>query len=127
MAHSRNCQTLGASPAEPGELPFSLGRGDAKDTQPYKRPSKATNGDLVPFADLYNVNIGCVTGDAGYFLLTEEDRTANKLPMDSVRPVLSKARHLAKARVTKADWKALLDMNERVWLFHPSTKNRASW
>lgn len=109
-----------------GQLVAALGRGDAKDTQPYNRPSKATNGDLVPFADLYNVNIGCVTGDAGYFLLTEEDRTANKLPMDSVRPVLSKARHLAKSRVTKSDWKALLDMNERVWLFHPSTKSLRS-
>ena len=27
------------------------------------------------------VAIGCVTGDAGYFLLTEAEREANKLPI----------------------------------------------
>jgi hypothetical protein len=75
---------------------------------------------------LYTVAIGCVTRDAGYFLLTEAERKANKLPIGSVRPILSKARHLAKARVTKADWKDLLDPNERVWLFNPSTENLRS-
>ena len=64
--------------------------------------------------------------DAGYFLLTEAEREANKLPIGSVRPILSKARHLAKARVTKADWKNLLDANERVWLFNPSTRSLRS-
>lgn len=107
-------------------LVAALKRGNAKNAQSYERPPKAADEDLVPFSDLYNVAIGCVTGDAGYFLLTEAEREANKLSIGSVRPILSKATHLAKARVTKADWKNLLDANERVWLFNPGTRSLRS-
>lgn len=108
------------------QLVAALKRGNAKNTQSYKYPPKAADENLIPFSDLYNITIGCVTGDAGYFLLTEAERAANKLPIGSVRPILSKARHLAKARVTKADWENLLNANERVWLFSPSTKSLRS-
>ena len=63
------------------QLVAALKRGNAKNTQSYNRPPKAANEDLVPFSDLYNVAIGCVTGDASYFLLTEAEREANKLPI----------------------------------------------
>jgi adenine-specific DNA-methyltransferase len=79
-------------------------------------------GEFIPFSDLYNINIGCVTGDASYFLLTESDRINHKLPLEVVRPVLSKARHLSAARITKAEWQRLHERDERVWLFYPDAK-----
>ena len=79
-------------------------------------------GAFIPFSDLYNINIGCVTGDASYFLLTESERINHKLPLEAVRPVLSKARHLSAARITKAEWQRLNERDERVWLFYPDAK-----
>ena len=81
--------------------------------------STAVDASLTRFSDLYEVNIGCVTGDARYFLLTESDRIRLRLPVEAVRPVLSKARHLACAYVTSAEWNRLLDADQRVWLFNP--------
>jgi adenine-specific DNA-methyltransferase len=88
-------------------------------SQPLPRPLE---GAFIPFSDLYNINIGCVTGDVNYFLLTESDRIDHKLPLEAVRPIVSKARHLSAARITKAEWQRLHGRDERVWLFHPDAK-----
>ena len=94
--------------------------GGARKTHAIIRPSPTPPEDtFIPFSDLYNVNIGCVTGDAKYFLLTESDRIKHKLPLEAVRPVLSKARHLSASRITKTEWKRLHERDERVWLFYP--------
>jgi hypothetical protein len=77
---------------------------------------------FIPFSDLYSISIGCVTGDATYFLLTESDRINHKLPLEAVRPILSKARHLSAAQITKTEWQRLHDRDERVWLFYPDAK-----
>jgi adenine-specific DNA-methyltransferase len=80
----------------------------------------ATTGDAyTAFSDLYAINIGCVTGDARYFLLTESERLRVELPLQAVRPVLSKARHLKAAYMTSMEWKGLFEADERVWLFNP--------
>jgi hypothetical protein len=101
----------------------ALRLGNSKPTDLYNQPSKRADVSHIPFSDLYNITIGCVTGDAHYFLLTESERLANKLPVEAMRPVLSKARHLRRARITKADWESLLDADERVWLFNPDRKH----
>lgn len=101
----------------------SLGRSSAERAAVAKtyqtQPSPPDSG-RVPFCHLYAIGIGCVTGDARYFLLTEAVRIHHKLPVEALRPVLSKARHLVAARITKAHWKRLLNANERVWLFSPT-------
>jgi adenine-specific DNA-methyltransferase len=101
----------------------SLARSSAKRAPVAKtcqlRPS-APDFKRVPFSDLYTIGIGCVTGDARYFLLTEADRKHHELPIETLRPVLSKARHLVAARITKAHWNRLVKTNERVWLFSPT-------
>jgi hypothetical protein len=99
----------------------ALTEGASKPAKIY-RPSDAPDGSLTPFSDLYTVRIGCVTGDARYFLLTESDRIRLELPRDAVRPVLSKARHLVAAYLTLAEWNRLLRADERVWLFSPEPK-----
>jgi hypothetical protein len=101
----------------------SLGRSSAEQAavaKSYQPQPSPPDSKLVPFCDLYTIGIGCVTGDARYFLLTEADRIRHKLPIEALRPVLSKARHLVAARITKAHWNRLLDANERVWLFSPT-------
>ena len=85
----------------------------------YSNTNERTDSSFTPFSDLYTIGIGCVTGDARFFLLTEADRVKHGLPLEAVRPVLSKARHLTAAVMTKAEWKRLLAANERVWLFSP--------
>lgn len=72
--------------------------------------------------DMLNVRLGGVTGDTDYFLLTEAERAARGLPIESVRPVLSKARHLVAATMTKREWTQLRDSGERIWLFRPSAR-----
>lgn len=89
--------------------------------RPTVRPSMAgvEGTSFTAFSDLYAVKIGCVTGDANYFLLRESDRVRLNLPIESVRPIVSKARHLNTAYLTSAEWHRLLKSDERVWLFYP--------
>lgn len=103
-------------------LVTALAKGSATPTKIYHDAPVATNSAFVPLSDLYSIGIGCVTGDARYFLMTESDRLRHELPLHSVRPVLSKARHLIAATMTKAHWKRLLAADERVWLFSPTAR-----
>jgi adenine-specific DNA-methyltransferase len=70
--------------------------------------------------DLLEIRLGGVTGDARYFLLTEARRRELELPVETLRPALSRAGHLVAGRVTKKIWGRLLDAGDRVWLFDPS-------
>jgi adenine-specific DNA-methyltransferase len=67
-----------------------------------------------------SIVLGGVTGDADYFLLTESERRKLGLPITSVRPVVTRARHLAAALIDDAFWQRLRIAGERVWLFSPS-------
>ena len=69
--------------------------------------------------DVVRIRLGGVTGDARYFLLTEAQRQEQRLPVDVVRPVLSRARHLVAGEMSRDEWLSLRDGNERVWLFDP--------
>ena len=80
--------------------------------------SKHVHGVQI-LRDILSLPIGGVTGDAGYFLMTEEERQQRTLPEASVRPVLTRARHLVAAEITESKWQALRDQGERVWLFRP--------
>lgn len=74
---------------------------------------------FVRLASIATIRLGGVTGDASYFLMNEEKRLRHKLPSEAFIPVLSKARHLTKATISKATWEKLRDSGERVWLFRP--------
>lgn len=69
--------------------------------------------------DVMDIKLGGVTGAADYFLLTEEQRSRLRLPVGSLRPVLSKARHLTGSEITRDDWQQLRDSGHRIWLFDP--------
>ena len=86
------------------------------------RAGQVADTSLTLLSELYTVKIGCVTGDAKYFLLKESDRARLDLPLECVRPVISKARHLVTAYLTSQEWNRLLEADERVWLFYPEPK-----
>jgi adenine-specific DNA-methyltransferase len=69
--------------------------------------------------DIIDIRLGGVTGDSKYFLLTERRRAELGLPVDCLRPVLSKSRHLTCSEMTQCEWDSLRDRGERVWLFDP--------
>ncbi len=76
-------------------------------------------GGSATFGDLATIRVGGVTGDAGFFLLTESKRKAAGLPLQACTPVLSRSRHLKAAAVDHEAWRRLKDADERVWLFNP--------
>jgi adenine-specific DNA-methyltransferase len=82
---------------------------------------------LVRLGDVIDIQLGGVTGDVAYFLLTEQERRKRGLPRDSVKPVVTHAHHLRAASMGSRQWRSLRDSGERVWLFRPSSaRARAS-
>jgi hypothetical protein len=73
----------------------------------------------VCLGEIAEIRIGAVTGDNPYFLLTEEDRLAHKLPTTALQPTVTRASHICAGAITNARWNNLRDSNERIWLFRP--------
>jgi hypothetical protein len=87
----------------------------------HQRPVQPILTKDIHVSDILEIRLGGVTGDADFFLLTETERRARTLPIGCLRPVLSKARHLVSAEISKPVWNDLCRANERVWLFYPSS------
>ena len=81
-------------------------------------------GSGVRLGDMISVQIGAVTGDSAYFVLSDSQRRQHQLPTRCLTPVLSRARHLTQSAIDLNAWKALRDLDERVWLFRPTDANR---
>lgn len=81
-------------------------------------PTQPAAGHVL-LSDLMSVGLGSVTGDASFFLMTEEERRLRKLPAAACVAVVSKAKHLRCAVATPSHWLQLKSEGERVWLFRP--------
>jgi adenine-specific DNA-methyltransferase len=77
-------------------------------------------GITRPLREILEIRLGGVTGDASYFLMTEQERRSRRLPVRCLRPVLSKARHLVGTQTSLREWSRLRKSGERVWLFSPT-------
>ncbi len=77
------------------------------------------NRQIRQLKEIMEIRLGGVTGDAGYFLLSEKQRREHRLPVTCLRPVLSKAQHLPGSELTSKAWLTLRDSGARVWLFRP--------
>ena len=84
---------------------------------PEDRPQDHANTKLL--GALVEIRIGAVTGDAKFFLLTEQQRKAARLPAAACVRVLTRASQLQSGTVGLAAWKKLKSSGERVWLFRP--------
>jgi adenine-specific DNA-methyltransferase len=69
--------------------------------------------------DVIEIRLGGVTGDANYFVLSDEERIQLGLPCSVCRPIISRARHLTAGAIATDYWSQLRDDGERVWLFDP--------
>ena len=79
----------------------------------------ATRGVGVRLREIAEIRIGAVTGDASYFLLSDDRRRSLGLPAGACRPILSRSRHLAAAAIGKGEWGRLRRDKERIWLLDP--------
>lgn len=79
-----------------------------------KRSERTTRLDSVA-----TIRLGGVTGDAKYFLMTEEKRKELNLPEECFTPIVSKAKHLRGASISRKEWCSLKDDGNRIWLFSP--------
>ena len=86
------------------------------ETYDEKKLSGKTLGDFL------DIRIGGVTGDARYFILKDSERRNLNLPRSAFVPVLSRSRHVKMAEVNNKSWQDLLDQDERVLLFHPTSR-----
>lgn len=85
-----------------------------------KCPVKASQkSGRVAVGDIAKIRIGAVTGDASYFLMTDSERRAHRLPKSTCIPVLSRSKHLYDPLVGDREFESLLMADERVWLFRP--------
>ena len=91
-------------------------RSSGRDCDPERRVSK--NG-CVRLGDLIDFQIGGVTGDTNYFVLSESERLQLGLPCSALRPVISKARQLRYPSIGKKELGLLREDDERIWLFSP--------
>ncbi|HEY3383761.1 MAG TPA: hypothetical protein VGK32_18515 [Vicinamibacterales bacterium] len=73
--------------------------------------------------DVMTIRLGAVTGDASYFLLTENEREAREIPKGALVPVVCRAHHLTSGKVSEEDWNLLRDAGEKAWLFRPTTSD----
>ena len=98
--------------------------GPTIDTAVKERVAVPHGTQLAKLGELVDIHIGAVTGDAGYFLLTQDERRVLNLPTAACVPVLTRSSHLRSATIRRRDWRSLRDAGERVWLFRPSRKQR---
>jgi len=77
---------------------------------------------VTKLGDLARIRIGAVTGDSGYFLLTEQERRNRNIPIRCCVKVLTRSSQLRAAAITQRLWNRLRDEGERVWLFRPEGK-----
>lgn len=89
-----------------------------------KCPTPSARYDVakVTLGEVAKISLGGVTGQASYFLMTEERREALELPLAALMPVVSKAKHLRNALLNREDWNELKSLGQRVWLFNPSER-----
>lgn len=85
-------------------------------------PSSREANHSLTVGDVLQLRLGAVTGDARYFVLSEEQRKEHLIPAAACRRVISRAHHLTSPTIDSVRWRSLLDAGERVWLFSPSER-----
>jgi len=111
----------------PGLTELSLGltnHGQQKPTT--KNKSKGNRIASVALHKIMTIRIGAVTGDAKYFLLTEEERLQHGLPESSVHPAVSRSKHILFPEISLDRWNEMRESGERVWLFRPTNGSMKS-
>jgi len=87
---------------------------------------RVVNASYSPLGDYGSPELGTVTGGNAFFALTEETRQAFGLTDAQLKPICPpSSRHLKGLSFGQADWRALQERGERVWLLHPNPDDRS--
>lgn len=81
---------------------------------------------VVKFSDVAHIRIGGVTGDANYFVLSEQQRRQLGLPKQCLTPIISRSKHIRRAAYDLKSWQGDCLSGEKVWLFRPREKDVAN-
>jgi len=81
--------------------------------------SAPCSASTVRLDSVAKIRLGGVTGDASYFLMSEQKRQGLDLPSAALTPVVSRAKHLRIAPLNRKGWHELKSSGERIWLFNP--------
>jgi len=74
--------------------------------------------EIVPLSVFGRVDIGVVTGDNEYFILSSSEVSALHIEKKFLKPIVSGANHLEGAVFARSDWKKLWDTNHKCKLLH---------
>lgn len=80
----------------------------------------AGRNDIVPANDLFEVNVGLVSGENDFFILNRSTVDSWRLG-NAVRPIVSRAEQVPGLVFGAGDFKAMSDAGKRVHLFDPGT------
>ncbi|WP_427071269.1 N-6 DNA methylase [Lysinibacillus fusiformis] len=77
------------------------------------------NENVIRSGELYSVDVGIVTGQNKFFLLSEEEMVQNNIPLENLTNVVSRSAHLEGAEFTIADWNNNVQANLPTYMFTP--------
>lgn len=73
---------------------------------------------IASASDLFEVNVGLVSGENDFFVINQKTVTENHLE-DSVIPIISRSEQVKGVRLTDDDYSTLVALGKRVFLFAP--------
>ncbi|MEM9368762.1 MAG: N-6 DNA methylase [Planctomycetota bacterium] len=88
-----------------------------------RNPAGTVGPEKRRLADVVDVRIGGVTGDANYFVISEPERLLLRIPESAVVPILSRGKHVVCGQHTAGSWQRLRETGEKVWLFRPERQH----
>lgn len=77
-----------------------------------------SKSEIADVSDLFDVNVGLVSGENSFFLLNQEKATQYKLD-SSVKMIVGKTEQLKGTILTRSDFDALIQKKKRVYMFNP--------
>lgn len=80
---------------------------------------------LTPTMDLFEVNVGIVSGQNSFFVMNQATRDAYHLA-DTVQPVVGRAEQLRGIRLNERDFQCLAQQQKKVFLFAPEDVDEIS-
>jgi len=81
-----------------------------------------TESRITPSTDLFEVNVGLVSGENDFFVINREAVKQHCL-FDCVLPIVSKAEQVKGLAFTNDDFNEAVNSNRRVFLFYPDDKD----
>ncbi|MFF2287430.1 N-6 DNA methylase [Peribacillus butanolivorans] len=79
-----------------------------------------SNDNLYWSGDIYKVDVGIVTGQNKFFLLTEEQVINNQIPRENLVNIVSRSSHLEGTKFTLEDWNSNVSLGYPTYMLAPS-------